>query len=98
MNEAHKAAKGRGGKLKELLEFAESSGEGKAGGSNTLLFSSAFASYLKTQTFGNFNPVSEDGTAGSRHAVGHGAAKADTYTMARALQAILTLDQLAFFT
>lgn len=98
LNEAHKTAKGHGAKLKQLLEFAEASGEGKAGRSDTLLFSSAFATYLKEKTFGHFDPVAENGTAGSRHAVGHGAAKADSYTMTRAIQAILTLDQLAFFT
>jgi hypothetical protein len=38
------------------------------------------------------------GQAGSRHAVGHGAAAADSYTDARALQALLTIDQLAFYT
>jgi hypothetical protein len=98
LNAAHKTAKGRGAKLNELLKFAVASGEGKAGRPDTLFFSSAFALYLTTKTFANFDPVAEDGTAGSRHAVGHGAAKADTYTMTRALQAILTLDQLAFFT
>jgi hypothetical protein len=31
----------------------------------------------------------------SRHSVGHGAANATAYTQKRALQAILTLDQIA---
>jgi hypothetical protein len=34
----------------------------------------------------------------ARHAVGHGAALAESYTLVRALQALLTLDQLAFYT
>jgi len=42
--------------------------------------------------------VEQAGTAGSRHAVGHGAAAQESYTMPRALLAILTLDQLAFYT
>ncbi|MDP1948909.1 MAG: hypothetical protein Q8L77_15565 [Nitrospirota bacterium] len=40
----------------------------------------------------------QTGTAGSRRAVGHGAAPRESYTMPRALQAILTLDQLDFYT
>jgi hypothetical protein len=89
---------GQGAKLKELLAFAEACAEQRAGGPNTLLLPSAFALYLATQTFANFDPLAQTGTAGSRHAVGHGAATQESYTMARALQAILTLDQLAFYT
>jgi hypothetical protein len=62
------------------------------------LFPAAFGRYLETHTFANFDPASKKGSAGSRHAVGHGAAAQDSYTMTRALQAILTLDQLAFYT
>jgi len=97
INDAYKNFHGKGGKLKELLVFAVESAERKAGQPDTLLFPAAFAKYLADHTFANFDPVQEDGTAGSRHAVGHGAAKAESYTMARALQAILTLDQIAFF-
>jgi hypothetical protein len=62
------------------------------------LFPAAFAEYLKSYTFANFDPAANTGIAGSRHAVGHGAAAAETYTMVRALQALLKLDQLAFCT
>ena len=99
LNDAHKAAHGgQGAKLKGLLEFAQSAGEQRAGGPHTLFFPAAFGRYLAAHTFANFDPVSATGTAGSRHAVGHGAAAQDSYTMTRALQAILTLDQLAFYT
>ena len=99
LNDAYRATHGGlGAKLKDLLAFAEASAIQRAGGPNTLLFPSAFARYLANQTFANFDPVAQTGTAGSRHAVGHGAAKQDSYTMTRALQAILTLDQLAFYT
>jgi hypothetical protein len=99
LNEAYRAAhNGRGAKLKELLVFAEQSAEHKAGGSNTLLFPKEFGQYLQNYAFANFDPVSQTGTAGSRHAVGHGAASQGSYTMSRALQAILTLDQIAFYT
>lgn len=99
LNDAHRAAHGgQGAKLKDLLAFVEASAEHKAGGSNTLLFPKAFGRYLREHTFANFDPIAQTGTAGSRHAVGHGAASQDSYTMPRALQAILTLDQLAFYT
>ena len=99
LNDAYRAVHGgQGVKLKELLVFAEASAEQRAGGANTLLFPSAFGRYLKSYTFANFDPAEQTGTAGSRHAVGHGAAAQESYTMPRALQAILTLDQLAFYT
>lgn len=99
LNDAYKAAHGgQGAKLKALLAFAQSAGERRAGGPDTLFFPDAFGRYLAAHTFANFDPVAETGTAGSRHAVGHGAAAQDSYTMTRALQAILTLDQLAFYT
>jgi hypothetical protein len=99
LNDAYRVMHGgQGGKLKYLLVFAEASAERKVGGSNTLLFPQAFGEYLRKHTFANFDPVNQSGTAGSRHAVGHGAASQGSYTMLRALQAILTLDQLAFYT
>jgi hypothetical protein len=58
----------------------------------------AFARYLAAYTFANFDPTGPLGTAGSRHAIGHGAEDAGSYTQARALQALLTLDQIAFYT
>lgn len=99
LNDAHRAAHGgQGAKLKDLLAFAEVSAERKAGGPNTLLFPKAFGRYLREHTFANFDPIAQTGTASSRHAVGHGAASQASYTMPRALQAILTLDQFAFYT
>jgi hypothetical protein len=84
--------------LEELLTFSTDTAAAKSGGSDTLLFSAAFAKYLRTCTFANFDPTAGLISAGSRHAISHGAAGAETYTMERALQAILTLDQLAFYT
>lgn len=99
LNDAHRSVhNGRGAKLKDLLAFVEKSAEQKAGGSDTLLFPKAFSRYLREYTFANFDPIAQTGTAGSRHAVGHGAASQESYTMPRALRAILTLDQLAFYT
>lgn len=99
LNDAYKLAhNGQGAKIRELLAFAKVSAEQRAGGPDTLLFPAAFCHYLVAHTFANFDPVTGTGSAGSRHAVGHGAAAQDSYTMTRALQAILTLDQLAFYT
>lgn len=99
LNEAYRAAHdGKDAKLAELRKFAIDSAERKSGGSDSLLFPAAFAQYLDGYTFANFDPAARDGSAGSRHAVGHGSAAAESYTMARALQAILTLDQFAFYT
>jgi hypothetical protein len=99
LNEAYRAAHdGKGAKIKELLEFAVESAELKVGRSDTLLLPAAFTQYLAKHTFANFDPTVQAGAADSRHAVGHGAATPESYTMPHALQAILTLDQLAFYT
>ncbi|MGE0288792.1 MAG: hypothetical protein AB7I42_20790 [Bradyrhizobium sp.] len=98
LNEAYRRVHGAGARIGTLLEFAVASAEQRAGHPDTLLFPTAFAQYLKTHTFANFDPEGTPGSAGSRHAVGHGAAAAESYTMVRALQALLTLDQLAFYT
>lgn len=98
LTDAYRQAHGKPAGLKAVLDYAIESAEARAGGADTLLFSSAFAHYLKSSTFMNFDPRGPKGNAGSRHAVGHGAADAASYTRARALQAFLTLDQLAFYT
>ena len=98
LNDAHRDANGgKGARLNGLLAFAEASVERKAG-TNTLMFPKAFSRYLREHTFASFDPSGQTGTASSRHAVGHGAASQVSYTIQRALQAILTLDQLAFYT
>lgn len=98
LGDAYRKVHGKGAKIKKLLEFAAASAKGKAGQPDTLLFPAAFAHYLKSHTFAAFDPAARTGNASSRHAVGHGAAAAETYTMERALQALLPLDQLAFYT
>ena len=97
---AHRASHGKrkSRKVDELLEFAVASAEKKAGAPSTLLLPEAFGRYLRRNTFADFDPTSSAGTAGSRHAVGHGAAEASSYTQTRGLQALLTLDQIAFYT
>ena len=75
-----------------MIEQAEK----RAGGKDTLFFPVEVGKYLKDYTFGDFK-AGDLGTAGSRHAVSHGAVASDQYTMTRALQALLTLDQMAFY-
>jgi hypothetical protein len=96
--DAYRAASGQNAKIKALLRFAVEAAEKKAGGSDTLLFPAAFLEYLESYTYANFDPALQNGVAGSRHAVGHGAAKPQSYTQVRALQALLALDQMAFYT
>ncbi len=96
LNAAHRATHGTGAKIDALFAFAAESAQRKAGSPHTLLLPEAFASYLTERTFADFDPMVGNGTAGSRHAVAHGEAAADTYTQVAALQALLTLDQLAF--
>jgi hypothetical protein len=98
LREAYRAKKGNSAKLGKLLEFAIASAESKSGSPDTLLLPTAFARYLKLNTFADFDPNTGDAKSGSRHAIGHGAAVAETYTQVRALQSLLTLDQLAFYT
>lgn len=98
MSDAYYEANGiRTHKIPKLLEFMMTLAEQRAGGSDTLFFPVEFGQYLKNYTYAGFNP-GDIGRAGSRHAVSHGAVASDLYTMHRALQALLTLDQLAFYT
>jgi hypothetical protein len=96
-SEAHRAATGRGARWKTALEFALKSAEQKAGVPDSLFFPSEFGVYMREYTFADFDPTSGVILSSSRHAVGHGAADERSYSLARALQALLTLDQLAFY-
>lgn len=80
LGDAYRGVHGKGAKLKKLLEFAVQSAERKSGRPDTLLFPAAFAHYLKSYTFADFDPAAQTGKAGSRHAVGHGAADAESYS------------------
>lgn len=83
-------------RIDKLLKFVIETAEQHAGGKDTLFFPVEFGRYLKDYTYVGFAP-GDRRAAGSRHAVGHGAVDAEDYTMARALQIILTLDQIAFY-
>lgn len=93
----HLAEKGSTAKTRKLLEHAVEKGIKKAGGEASLFFPREFLEYLLQVTYANFDPAAPAGAGVSRHTVGHGYADGSTYTPARALQAILTLDQIAFY-
>ncbi len=80
----------------KLPDFMIEQAAERAGGKDTLFFPVEFGKYLKEYTYADFK-AGDVGTAGSRHAVSHGAVASSEYTMTRALQALLTLDQMAFY-
>lgn len=97
LSEAHFRATGeRTHKMSKLLKFVEQAATTRAGGQDTLFFPVEFTRYLKDYTFAGFVPGAA--RTASRNAVGHGALPAEQYTMVRALQTMLTLDQVAFYT
>jgi hypothetical protein len=96
--EAYQSKCGKSAKWNKLVDFAVESASSKTPGENTLMFPEAFGEYLRRHTFLSFDPSTGAGTAGMRNAVGHGKAAAQSYTSARALQSLLTLDQLSFYT
>jgi hypothetical protein len=97
LQERHILERGKGVGVHTLLQYATEKAIAKAGQDDSLLFPLQFLRYLKDYTYAQFDPKNPDGTVMSRHSVGHGGASANAYTMERALQAILTLDQINFY-
>jgi hypothetical protein len=97
LSDAYHEKMGARAKIRTLLKFARDSAAEKSGSQDTLLFPLAFAEYLQKFAYSDFDPDAGAVDAASRHAVGHGAAIAGSYTKVRALQALLTLDQFAFY-
>lgn len=79
----------------DLLAFVSEKGQANFD-TNSLAFPDAFYRYLRHQVFAGFDLLSGDIPI-SRHSSSHGVADVATYSRARALQAILTLDQLFFY-
>lgn len=88
---------GAAAKIDKLLEYAADKGIQKSGSEDSLFFPKQFLRYLKDHTYATFDPLNTAGTIASRHSVGHGGAPSSVYTQVRALQAILTLDQIVFY-
>lgn len=97
VRDAHIVDVGSNAPVKDLLQYAIDQGVKKSGGETSLFFPKEFLKYLRQHTFGHFDPIAQTGVLDARHGVSHGAAKAEAYTQARALQAILTIDQIGFY-
>lgn len=92
LQDAYIAAHKKKGRTPGLIKFAADAATQKVD-EGSLFFPVQFQRYLTENIYGHFDPV-RGGVTASRHGVGHGAAPAETYTMVRALQTILTLDQI----
>ncbi len=82
--------------LAALLSHLIDKGRTKAGSDESLFLPRPFFKYLTDVIFANFDLASRK-IALSRHSSSHGVARADDYTRVRALQMILTLDQIYFY-
>ncbi len=80
----------------DLLEHILEKGKAKTGSDYSLFLPLPFFKYLKDVVFANFD-LATGKVELSRHSSSHGVAKAEDYTKIRALQAILTLDQIYFY-
>ena len=97
LQDAHIGELGKGASAKKLLAYAANKGVQKANDPNSLLFPLQFLRYMRDYTYAQFDPKKPEADVMSRHSVGHGGAAAGAYTQERALQAILTLDQINFY-
>ena len=95
----YRADKGTVDKAKapDLIRHIIERGKKSSGSEFSLLLETPLLDYMVRVVFAHF---SEDtgNVSLSRHSAGHGAAPAEQYTRARALQFILTLDQIYYFT
>ena len=72
-------------------------GSQKAESESTLYFPDHFSEYINNVFFAQFNLNNTSVHVASRHTVGHGVAADSLYTRTKALQVILTLDQVLFY-
>ena len=97
LQDLHIGEQGSGLSTKELLAFAANRGAQKASDPNSLLLPQQFLRYMRGYTYARVDPGKAEASVMSRHSVAHGRAMAKAYTMERALQSILTLDQINFY-
>lgn len=83
-------------RIGDFIEHVIAKESAKEGRGTSLTLPTHFLTYLKDHLFGRFDEAAGN-TPMSRNLAGHGVAAAGEYTQDRALQAILTLDQLWFF-
>ncbi len=89
--------KGKNVTVKDLLTYLIEKGKTKTGSEYSLLLPFPFLQYLKDVIYPNFD-IEKGLVDLSRHTSSHGVAKAEAYTHIRALQAILIIDQIYFYT
>ncbi len=83
--------------LKELLCYLTDKGKQRAANDDqSLLLPHQFLEYLTESVFANFNLETGEVEV-SRHSVAHGAAVGEEYTPEKALQALLTVDQIYYY-
>jgi hypothetical protein len=97
LQDLHIGEQGSEMSTKELLAFAANRGVQKASDPNSLLFPQQFLRYMRAYTYARFDPRQAEVSVMSRHSVAREKAMAKAYTMGRALQSILTLDQINFY-
>jgi len=88
--------KGDGIKSSDLISHIIQKAKTKSGSDYSLLLPLPFLKYLEDVVFANFN-VETGKVDMSRNASSHGVADAELYTKARALQLVLVLDQIYFY-
>lgn len=80
---------------KQIKEYIVASGKRNFNTLSTLGFTNEFMTYLNDSVFKGFDLEKVIPT--SRHSIAHGVANSDNYTQIRALQLILTIDQVVYF-
>lgn len=98
LRKVYHAETGKGAKVQstDLINHIVEKAKIKSGSDQSLLLPLPFLKYLKDVVFANFN-VETGSIDLSRHSSSHGVAEAQQYTKDRALQLILILDQLYFY-
>ena len=83
----------------KLLDHLKALAKGAVDAENSLLFPQYFLEYLTGSIFKEFDLANSSASTVelSRHSTSHGVAEAEAYTPDRALQALLTLDQIYFY-
>ena len=85
--------------IQKLLNHLKTVAKGAVDAENSLLFPQYFLDYLTESIFKEFDLANSAAstTELSRHSASHGVAEAKAYTPDKALQALLTLDQIYFY-
>lgn len=88
--------KGDGVKSNDLIKFIVKKAKNKTNSDYSLLLPFPFLKYLQDVVFADFN-IETGNVDMSRHSSSHGVANTNQYTKERALQLILIIDQIYFY-